>query len=266
MEPALWDAPRDRAETQRFGMFERVGAFVDEVSSASTQAELRAILTEITRELGFRHFALSHHVDLRSSSEPAIRIHNYPDEWERYYDRKQLGRTDPVHRACQMTLVGFTWSQLPKMIPLTRMDRAVLDAAARQGLGNGFTVPAHVPGEVNGSCSFATSSGRPLQTEHLAVAHLVGAYAFEAARRLAKRDRQKLADPARFSDRERDCLIWVARGKSDSEIATILGISPETVHQYVKQARANYDAVSRSQLVAHALFSGTISFMDIFKR
>ena len=51
-----------------------------------------------------------------------------------------------------------------------------------------------------------------------------------------------------------------------NEIATILGISPETVHQHVKQARANYDAVSPSQLVAHALFSGTISFMDIFKR
>ncbi len=266
MDPALWDAPRDRAETQGFGMFERMGAFVDEVSSASTQAELRAILGEITKELGFRHFALSHHVDLRSSSEPAIRIHNYPDEWERYYDRKQLGRTDPVHRACQLTLVGFTWAQLPKMIPLTRMDRAVLDAAAKQGLGNGYTVPAHVPGEVNGSCSFATSRGKPLQTEHLAVAQLVGAYAFEAARRLVKRDRQKLGDPARFSDRERDCLIWVARGKSDSEIATILGISPQTVHQYVKQARANYDVVSRSQLVAHALFSGTISFMDIFKR
>lgn len=150
------------------------------------------------------------------------------------------------------------------MIPLTRMDRAVLDAAAKQGLGNGFTVPAHVPGEVNGSCSFATARGKPLEAEHLAAAQLVGAFAFEAARRLVRRDHE--ADPARFSDRERDCLIWVARGKSDSEIATILGISPETVHQYVKAARANYDAVSRSQLVAHALFSGTISFMDIFKR
>jgi LuxR family quorum-sensing system transcriptional regulator CciR len=41
-----------------------------------------------------------------------------------------------------MTLVGFTWSQLPKMIPLTGMDRAVLEAAAKQGLGDGFTVPA----------------------------------------------------------------------------------------------------------------------------
>jgi LuxR family transcriptional regulator, quorum-sensing system regulator CciR len=81
-----------------------------------------------------------------------------------------------------------------------------------------------------------------------------------------KRDHKRIMDPARFSDRERGCLIWVARGKSNSEIATILGISAETVHQYVKQARANYDAVTRSQLVAHALFSGTISFMDIFKR
>ena len=247
-------------------MFERVGEFVDDVGSAGSQDELRTVLSEITKELGFAHFALSHHVDLRSSAEPAIRIHDYPAAWERYYDRKQLGRTDPVHRACQVTAVGFAWSQLPNMIPLTRVDRAVLDAAAKQGLGNGFTVPAHVPGEVNGSCSFATARGRPLQAEQLAMAQLVGAFAFEAARRLVKRDRQKLADPARFSNRERDCLIWVARGKSDPEIATILGISPETVHQYVKEARANYDAVSRSQLVAHALFSGTISFMDIFKR
>jgi LuxR family quorum-sensing system transcriptional regulator CciR len=123
-----------------------------------------------------------------------------------------------------------------------------------------------VPGKVNGSCSFATAGGRRLQFEHLATAQLVGTFAFEAARRLVRRDHQKQGDPARFSDRKRDCLTWVARGKSDSEIATILGISPETVHQYVKQARANCNAVSRSQLVAHALFSGTISFMDIFKR
>jgi LuxR family quorum-sensing system transcriptional regulator CciR len=251
---------------ERFGMFERVGAFVDDVSAVGAPADLATILAQIVKELGFAHFALSHHVDVRTSSQPVIRIHNYPGEWERYYDDQQLGRTDPVHRACQMTAVGFAWSRLPKMIPLTSRDRCVLEIAAKHGLGDGFTVPAHVPGEFNGSCSFATARGRPLRAEHLATAQLVGAFAFEAARRLVKRDHQKQADPPRFSDRERDCLIWIARGKSDSEIAIILGISRETVHQYVKQARANYDAVSRSQLVAHALFSGTISFMDIFKQ
>lgn len=114
-------------------MFERVGAFVDDVNSVGTQVDLRTILAEIARELGFTHFALSHHVDIRSSSEPAIRIHNYPDEWERYYDRHHLGRTDPVHRACQTTAVGFTWSQLPRMIPLTRRDHRLMEAAAKQG-------------------------------------------------------------------------------------------------------------------------------------
>lgn len=89
-------------------MFERVDAFMNGLSSAGSQDELRSILADITKESGFTHFALIHHVDLRNSSEPPIRIHNYPEEWERYYDRKQLGRTDPVHRACQMTLVGFT--------------------------------------------------------------------------------------------------------------------------------------------------------------
>lgn len=247
-------------------MFERIGEFVEDLNAAPTLADLGSVIAEVTKVLGFTHFALSHNVDARWSTEPTIRIHNYPGEWEQYYDRHQLGRTDPVYRACQMTAVGFAWTQLPKLIPLTRRDHCMLESAARHGLGEGFTVPAHVPGEVIGSCSFATARGRPLQAEHLAATQLVGTFAFEAARRLVKRENQKLHDPARISNRERDCLIWVARGKSDSEIATILGISPETVHQYVKQARANYDAVSRSQLVAHALFSGTISFMDIFKR
>jgi LuxR family transcriptional regulator, quorum-sensing system regulator CciR len=247
-------------------MFERVGAFVNDVSTVDTQAELAAVLAQIAKELGFAYFALSHHVDVRTSHQPVIRIHNYPAEWERYYNDQQLGWTDPVFRACQVTGVGFAWSRLPKMIPLTSRDRHMMDCAAKHGLGDGYTVPAFVPGDVNGSCSFAGAPGEPLQPEHLATAQLVGAFAFEAARRLLNREYQKLYDPAKVSQRERDCLIWIARGKSDSEIAVILGISPETVHQYVKHARANYDAVSRSQLVAHALFSGTISFMDIFPR
>lgn len=109
-------------------MFERIGAFVEDVNAVRTQAELGSVLAEAATALGSRQFALSHHVDLRSSSEPAIRIHNYPDEWESYYDRQQFGRTDPVHRACQMTAVGFPWSQLPKLIPLTLRDHPAAPA------------------------------------------------------------------------------------------------------------------------------------------
>ena len=246
--------------------FERIVAFIDDLRVVEAESDLGFLLAEISAELGFAHFALAHHVDLRRGSSEAIRIHNYPDEWERYHDEQQLGRSDPVHRACQLTAVGFTWSELPRMMRLTPRDLSVLSAAATQGIGDGFTVPAHVPGELNGSCSFATAPGVRLQTEKLAMAQLVGAFAFEAARRLTRVRNGMECSVPRVSARERECLVWIARGKSDSEIATILGISPETVHQYVKHVRATYDVVSRSQLVARALFAGTISFPEVFRR
>jgi LuxR family quorum-sensing system transcriptional regulator CciR len=51
----------------------------------------------------------------------------------------------------------------------------------------------------------------------------------------------------------------LARGKSDWEIALILGISVETVRQYVKRARAAYEAVSRAQLAVLAFEDDWIS-------
>ena len=246
-------------------MFERICTFVDEVGRVETQAGLQSALAQISVELGFAYFALAHHVDLRRTGDGAIRIHNYPEDWEQYHDEQGLGRSDPVHRACQTTAVGFSWSELPRMLPLTRRDVAVLDAAADRGIGEGFTVPAHVPGELNGSCSFATERGVTLQPDKLAMAQLAGAFAFEAARRLT-RSRPRNPAGVHVSDRERDCLLWISRGKSDWEIAKILGISPETVHQYVKRVRATYDVVTRSQLVAHALFAGTITFEDVLGR
>lgn len=246
--------------------FERIVAFIEDLRAVEAESDLGFLLAEISAELGFAHFALAHHVDLRRASNQAIRIHNYPDEWERYHDEQHLGRSDPVHRACQLTSVGFTWSELPRMMRLTQRDLSVLSAAANQGIGEGFTVPAHVPGELNGSCSFATAPGVRLQPEKLAMAQLAGAFAFEAARRLTRAGATIEPTSPHVSTRERECLVWIARGKSDSEIATILGISPETVHQYVKHVRATYDVVSRSQLVVRALFAGTISFLEIMRR
>lgn len=247
-------------------MFDRVDAFVRDIGEISSEAELAEALGLISEEMGFRYFALTHHVDMRQAPHPAIRLDNYPLDWARYFDEARLGPSDPVHRASHLTSVGFAWSQLPELIQLSDRDYEILEHAGRSGLGDGFTVPAHVPGEVNGSCSFAAPAGQPLKEEHLPLAQLVGAFAFEAARRLW-RDRvvSPLPQP-RLTDRQRDCVLWAARGKSDWEISRILGVSHETVIQHLKQARERYDVGKRTLLAIHALFDGTISFIDILKR
>src|SRR3954463_12509074 len=135
-------------------MFDRIDAFVRELGEVECEADLREALAEVSREMGFSYFALTHHLDMRHAPQPAIRLHNYPGGWEDYFEDRQLGRSDPVHRASQLTTIGFAWSRLPEMIRLTARDHEVLKEAQSRGIGDGFTIPAHLPGEINGSCSF----------------------------------------------------------------------------------------------------------------
>ena len=244
-------------------MFDRVSTFVRDIRTIESEAGLSGALADIAAELGLRYFALTHHIDVKRSSR-AIRIHNYPAGWAEWFDEQQLGPVDPVHRASHLTNAGFVWSNLPEMIALSPRDRQILDIARKEGIGDGFTVPAHVPGEVHGSCSFAVQAGVALPQEKLPMLQSVGAFAFEAARRIWRVRNPALAGP-RLTARQRECLVWAARGKSDWEIATILGVSHETVIRHLKQARERYGVPKRTLLAVHALFDGDIAFPDIIE-
>lgn len=247
-------------------MFDRIDAFVRDLGQARSESDLAELLAEISAEMGFSYFALTHHVDIVSAPQPAIRLANYPSDWIEFFDREKLGPSDPVHRASHLTSIGFAWSKLPSLIQLSPRDHHVLELATRRGISDGFTIPAHVPGEANGSCSFATGTGANLDEDQLPLAQLVGGFSFEAARRVWRMRYGALSPRPRLTDRQRDCVVWAARGKTDWEIARILGLRHDTVIQYLKRARERYGVNKRAQLSIHALFDGTISFADVLRR
>lgn len=232
-------------------------------TQARTPADVRDALAEITRHVGFRYFALSHHADVACLGGEAIRLHNYPDRWADYYDANALGVCDPVHRASHMTGIGFRWSRIPDLIPLTPADRRILALGREEGIGDGFTVPANIPGELLGSCSFASDEELDRGDAELATAQLAGGFAFEAARRICAP--RPIPKPV-LTDRQRDCLLWATRGKSDWEISRILGVSEETVARHIKHARERYGVSKRTLLAIRALFDGTLSFTDVLRR
>ena len=232
--------------------------FQEQASRCASAENLRQLLGQAASELGFRYFALLHHRCLRSRRTPLIRLDNYPAGWEEELLARHDVLADPVHLASLRTNAGFLWDELGELVPLTLSQRRILERSRYHGLGAGFTIPANVPGEPSGSCSFAVAGDRPLPLGRLASAELVGAHAFRAARRIYG----FAASPGipRLSRRERQCLQLVAAGKTDWEIAQILGISLETARQYVKRARAAYNVVSRAQLVACGLRDALVSF------
>jgi LuxR family quorum-sensing system transcriptional regulator CciR len=206
-------------------------------------------------QLGFDYYALLHHDSLVRRSG-LMRLVRYPQGWSDEFDRFGFARDDPVHLACSRVNTGFCWDETSSIIELTDRHRAIFAQSHRFGLGPGFTVPANIPGEPRGSCSFAVRSGKALPVRHLRCAELVGAHAFRTARRFCG-----IYGPARaphLSRRELQCVELVAQGKSDFEIAIILGISCETARQYVKRARSAYDVVSRTQLAVRALQDGRV--------
>ncbi|ODU67536.1 helix-turn-helix transcriptional regulator [Novosphingobium percolationis] len=234
------------------------------VEGVGSRDELSLAMSEVTKALGFQYFALTHHVDLLKVGGGAIRLHNYPGQWADHYDRQALSLSDPVHRASHVTAIGFQWAQIPFLIPLSRGDRVILAQGQNQGIGDGYTVPVNVPGEACGSCSFANDLGRPLPLDDLPFAQLVGAVAFEKARRLwlPRGVIDQIRRPV-LTDRQRDCLLWAARGKTDWEISRILGISEETVARHIRMACDKYGVNKRLSVIVYAMTDGTITLSDI---
>jgi DNA-binding CsgD family transcriptional regulator len=238
-------------------------AFAPMFLEASTQEGLHCVLKKASKHLGFDHFALSLETRPSNDNGPVVLLHDYPDEWAKVYIAFDLGGRDPVRRACDRSFVGFAWDAIGKMIPMTRGDRQMLLVGRECGIGNGYTVPRYLPGMARGTCSFVVRPDRILPTEWLQVAELIGALALGSALKISG-----MAQPlssARLSDRQRECLLWSARGKTASETAIILGIGTETVVQHLKMARERYDVHCRQSLILAALFDGLIGFGDVFR-
>ena len=61
-----------------------------------------------------------------------------------------------------------------------------------------------------------------------------------------------------LSDREREVLEWMGRGKSSSDIATILAISPETVRTYTRRIYGKLQTNDRVTATVRALKLGLV--------
>jgi LuxR family quorum-sensing system transcriptional regulator CciR len=240
------------------GVYEVAAEFERRVQLCEGDDELATLLADAASELGFHHVAVVHSVSFRRDDPKFISIDNYPEAWAEEFVGAKLYLDDPVLHASQRTAKGFCWSDVPSLLTMGPRHAQVLEQSQRYGMGHGFTVPANVPGEPAGSCSFSVKRGRTLPVAYLRASELIGIDAFHAARRL--RGLPHVGNLPHLSRRERQCVRLLAAGKTDWEIAVILGLSPETTRRYVKTARAAYNVVTRTQLVVHALRDGHINF------
>lgn len=236
----------------------------------SNQDELQVLLHEISAELGFSYFWLVQRVEVSNdqgcgdngTAAKVIALSDYPEEWVQAYVTRNLAAKDPVLRASHESGVGFCWSEIPDLVTLTPEQEELFELGRTVGIGGGFTVPARASGLTSGTCNFATGIDRPVSRCALLLAELVGIHALDASRMIVERTHSQI-ERRSLTPRQRDCIELVGRGKTDWEIAQILGISPATVKEHVDDARRKYGVTKRVQLVLRAAFEGQIQLSSV---
>ena len=236
-------------------------AFVLEISQVKNAADLAALLLEACACIGCSWFALSHHIDFLAASGKGVRVHNYPEDWACWFDERRLGLSDPVHREIQRSMAGFLWHERIHRKAARPGDEMILAEARRHDIGDGLTVPTNLAGEAFGSVSFAWKPGRAASPEALLFARMIGGPAFEAARLIANPGLARVAP--RLTDRQRECLIWTAKGNPIWRVARKLDISSDTVREHLRNARLRYGVHGGIPLTVRALRGGDINFSDI---
>lgn len=260
---AAYSGAHSRLEGQ-VNEFRDIQAFVRAANYEASLEGLAPLVEDLGRALGFDYVGLTHHVDFKDRPTGTVSFGNYPASWVEMLLERRYYADDPVHVACQRAMIGFRWTELPRLIDMTPKRAEVLENAHREGVADGFTVPVHIPGELHGSSSFAIRRGREFPEHMIPAAQAAGCFAFEAARRIAKLGFQKEGPPgSALTPRQLDCLVLVGQGKSDTDTAQLLGLSRDTVHQHIETAKHRLNVASRQQLVARALFDGLITFRDI---
>jgi len=246
--------------------------FINEANRVTEVSQLKDLLDGIVRSMGFHYFALVHHVDIHALPSDSVQMIEYPPHWAEMMMAHDYFAEDPVAAACQKVANGFEWTNVGNIISLTTRQKDILTSAKTVGLGDGFTIPVHIPGEYAGSCSFSVQWGKEFQQEAMPALQYVGLFSFEAARRIYKTSdpgysrTSMSATPPALTGRQLDCVVLAARGKSDWDMAQLLGISRDTVHQHLEEAKRRYGVHSRVQLIVRALFDSRLTFADLVGR
>lgn len=230
--------------------------FIEAFNSASSEEELTRHVSHLTSIIGYNHFALSV-IAPQSFLRPVVAIFsNCPAGWvEQYHNDNLLSRDPIVYISMRQTLPIFWEKSLSSMPSLPAGGMEVMDMATSFGIRNGISFPLRGPSGEIGTMSFITSdAGSGLILESSAVLRLMSDYIFESAIRLVRQRTPSIM----LTDRERDCLFWVGEGKTQEEIAAILGITPRTVAYHIQQSVAKTGSSNRDQALLKCSIKGLL--------
>lgn len=216
--------------------------------------DLRQFLDSVcsTHELDFAAYA-----GMNPIAQTVHGFVNYPDEWQTRYIEQRFQYKDPALILASRSIAPVDWQRLRAESSFNAIFREAHDFGISD---QGMTIPVRGPyGDVG---LFSVTRKCTDREWALLRTKIIGDLQHAAVHLHDNVIRSQalsgiLSHPA-LSDREREILQWVAAGKSQQDIADILGISHRTVEVHLRSGREKLGALTTSQAVGRAIGLGLI--------
>ena len=175
-----------------------------------------------------------------------------------HYFANRYQYVDPVVQEARRSHLPFAWRfLLNRPQALTPEQRLLFAEAAEYGIRDGFTIPFHAEGGCIAAMSFAF--GSRAEMEHFAAMQsrlkLLALYYHTAIERLL----EVAEADTRLSALERQCLSFLAGGRSLWEISGLLHRPENDVTASLRSARDKLGAATTAQAVDRAIAQGLIA-------
>lgn len=191
------------------------------------------------------------------SRNESAKLITYAQDWREYYHQQKYQNHDVLFNLAAANSGPILWRDARNIPSLTRMQRRVFRDGYDAGHRHGITISFHSAKGFSATMSLASSGN---EGDVLgAVLPLVGlASQFNGIYEAVNAPKDLNIPPRNVGARERECLLWAARGKSAVEIGIILGLSERTVHTYFTRIGRKLNVYGRIPCVVAATRLGII--------
>lgn len=226
-------------------------------SIQATQAadETIGVLSSFIERYGFERIFLGQLVNPANVPlKDILYLSDWPEELKAHRQSQMAILHDPIAICAIRSKRPFSWAEAREHA--SRAGRMVVDMVHDYGITDGMMFPMHALESISGGVSLGGSSRldlSPTQVRELEIVCQTVYYHLEEM--LGPFPYQKLAELTR---RETECVQFAAAGKSNWEIAQILGIQEDTVKKTLGRASAKLSTVNRAHLVATAIAGNQI--------
>ena len=225
---------------------------VDRIAVASSVPEVWDAYLSTSAQVGLG-FGVACYMPVVKTAPFEIVAEAMPADWWATYSKMGLAEGVLIADRARVSKTSFTWHMRDwDETSLSPIQKSWYQNNIRHNILGGLNILDHARGE-DMLLVICGPDGQLYNHDRLAL-NFAGLEALGRLRELG------VAHPVQFglSHRERECLQWVAAGKTDKEIGMILSLSEKTVNVYVERAKTKCGVATRAQAIVMAMRRGAI--------